>query len=88
MPNSMTDVEFVKALKSNMHSTFESPQGQEVMKFLEATCCWYQSIWNASHPDYALMNDGKRQVLSTIKTIMALSPEQIVSLAKGKEDAI
>lgn len=73
------------ALKSNMHATFDSPQGKEVMAFLENTCCWYQSVLDPNSPDMTLINDGKRQVLATIKTILNLSPDQIVLLAEQKE---
>ena len=83
--NAMTDPEYVKGLKSNMHATFDTPQGQDIMKFLEHTCSWYRSVWHPDSPDMTLINDGKRQVLATIKTILELSPEQIIHLAKDKE---
>jgi hypothetical protein len=83
--NSLTDKAYVAGLKSNFHATFDSPQGKEVMRFLEQTCCWYQSILVPSNPDLTLINDGKRQVVATIKTILELSPEQIVNLAEQKE---
>lgn len=73
------------ALKSNMHSVFDSPAGKEVMRFLEASCCWYRSVWEPSSPDLTLINDGKRQVLATIKTILECNPDQISDLAKDKE---
>ena len=82
----MTDRDYVAGLKSNMHVCFDSPQGKEVMKFLETTCCWYRSVWHPDSPDMTLINDGKRQVLATIKTILGLSPEQITELAKMKEE--
>ena len=73
-------------LKNNMHATFDTPQGQEVMRFLEHTCCWYQSCLVPSNGELTLVNDGKRQVLATIKTILTLSPDQIVDLVKRKEE--
>ena len=82
----MTDKEYVAGLKSNMHATFDSPQGKEVMRFLELTCCWYKSVWDPDRPDMTLINDGKRQVVATIKTILELSPDQIVNLARQKEE--
>jgi hypothetical protein len=81
----MTDIDYVGGLKSNMHATFDSPQGKEIMKWLEATCCWYRSVWSPDSPEMTLINDGKRQVLATIKTILELTPEQIVQLTKQKE---
>lgn len=82
----MTDRDFVAGLKSNMHVVFDSPQGKEVMRFLEMSCCWYRSVWDPQTPDLTLINDGKRQVLATIKTILECSPDQIVQLAKQKEE--
>jgi hypothetical protein len=81
----LTDKEYAAGLKSNMHTVFDTPQGKEVMEFLEHSCCWYQSVWDPNSPDMTLINDGKRQVLATIKTILKLSPEQIVALAEQKE---
>jgi hypothetical protein len=81
----MNDRNYVAGLKSNIHACFESPQGKEVMKFLEHTCCWYRSVWSPDNPDMTLVNDGKRQVVATLKTIMELSPDQIVALAQQKE---
>jgi len=78
----MSNREFVAGLKSNFHSTFDSPQGKEVLHFLEVSCKWYQSVWDSEHPDMTLINDGKRQVVATIKTILELSPDQLVELAK------
>ncbi len=73
------------ALKSNMHATFESPQGKEVMDYLEKSCCWYQSCLVPGNNDHTLINDGKRQVLATIKTILKCSPEQISALVSKAE---
>lgn len=86
MKHDMSDPKFVGALKSNMHATFDSPQGKEVLKYLEMTCCWYKSILDPDSPDMTLINDGKRQVIATIKTILELPAEQISALAKQKEE--
>jgi len=67
-------------LKSNMHSTFDTPQGKEVMRFLEKRCSWYDSVFNPTTPDMTLLAAGRREVLATIKTILKLTPEQIISL--------
>ena len=77
--------EDVKALKSNFHAVFDTPQGQEVLKFLEIRCNWYQSIFVPSNPDMTLINDGRRQVIATIKTMLELNPEQIIALINEKE---
>lgn len=82
----LTDKIYVESLKSNFHATFDSPQGKEVIKFLEKTCCWYQSTLMPGHPELSQQNDGKRQVLATIKTILELSADQIVQLTTEKEN--
>jgi hypothetical protein len=83
--NNMTDMDYVRSIKANLHAVFDTPQGQEVMRFLELSCSWYQPVYVPANPELTLINDGRRQVLSTIKSILELSPEQIVALAKQKE---
>lgn len=84
----LTNRDDVAALKSNMHAVFDTPQGKEVMHFLELSCCWYQSVWNSSDPDLTLINDGKRQVIATIKTFLELNPDQITEMVKRKEGQV
>ena len=81
------DVNFAAALKSNMHATFDSPQGKEVIRYLEQSCGWYRSIYTAgADRDEALINDGKRQVIATIKSILMLTPDQIAAIAEGEQN--
>jgi len=81
----LTDIDYVTGLKSNMEVTFNSPQGKEVLEYLEESCGWYQSVFNVQSPELTLINDGKRQVIATIKTIMRYTPTEIVALIKSKE---
>jgi len=85
MRNNLTDIAYVKELQSNLRVSLDTPAGKEVMKFLEASCGWYQSVFDPVNRDMCLVNDGKRQVLATLKTLMELTPEQIVAWAKEKE---
>ena len=78
----------IAGLKSNFHAVFDTPQGKEVLSFLERACGFYQSVFDPSHPDMTLINDGKRQVVATIKTILKYSPEQISALVNQKEGGI
>ena len=84
--NLMTDPAYVGSLKSNMHAVFDSPQGKEVMKWLEISCGWYHSVYSPQDPNMTLINDGKRQVVATIKTILELNTDQIVTMTKGTEE--
>jgi hypothetical protein len=82
----MTDKDYVTGLKSNLHAVFDTPQGKEVMKWLEVTCSWYRSVWDAQSSDLTLIHDGRRQVLASVKTILELNPDQIVELSKRMEE--
>lgn len=84
--NKMTDPSYVGALKSNMHAVFSTPQGKEIMRWMEISCGWYHSVYSPQDPSLTLINDGKRQVIATIKTIMDLNVEQIIELSRGKEE--
>lgn len=81
----LTDIQYVKDLKSNMHVLFDTPQGKEVMRYLEHACGWYQSVYDPQNGSMTLINDGKRQVVATIKSILRLSPDEIVKLIQTKE---
>jgi hypothetical protein len=82
----LTNIEYVKGLQSNLRSTFDTPQGKEVMKFLEEAVGYDQSIFEPTNRDMVLINDGKRQVVATLKTLLKLSPEQVIALAKKQEE--
>ena len=82
---SLTDPRTVKALVSNIRTTFDTPQGKEVMEFLEESCGWYESIFDPQTKDMVLINAGRREVLAPIKTFLKLTPEQIVAMAQQKE---
>lgn len=75
----LSNIEYVKALQSNLRATLDTPQGMEVMQFLEKLCGWYE--FSETDPNLILIGHGKRQVLATIKTLMRFPAEQIVSLA-------
>jgi hypothetical protein len=81
----LTDIDYVKALQSNLRTTFETPQGKEVMRFLEEACGWYESVFDPINRDMCLINDGKRQVVATLKTLLKLTPEEVVAQVREKE---
>lgn len=82
----LDDINTVKGLQSNLHICFDGVPGQEVMRFLEASCGWYESIFDPVNKDRILINAGKREVLATIKTLLNLSADQIVSMVKQREE--
>jgi len=82
----MTDLKSivaVKALQSNLRASLDTPQGKEVIVFLEEICGWYD--FEETDPNMILIKHGKRQVLATIKTLLELTPDQIVAVAQQKE---
>ena len=81
----MTDINDVKALQSNLHATFDGPQGQEVMRWLEDIVGYDASVFDPLSRENTWIQDGKRQVVATIKTLLKHKAEDIVSLAKQKE---
>jgi hypothetical protein len=81
----MKDAGYIAGLKQNMHSVFDTPQGKEVMEFLEASCGWYESVFDPDNRDRVLINAGRREVVATIKTFLKHTPEHILALAQQKE---
>ena len=81
----MTDIKYVTGLKSNMHVCFDSEHGKEVLRFLENICYWTPSVFNSNKTNDIIERDAARKVLGTIKTLLTISPEQIVALAKKAE---
>jgi len=79
------DIEYVKGLQKNLRVTFESPQGKEVMLFLEKLCSWYPTAFDTLETNEVIARDANRRVLGTIKTLIEQKPEIIVTLAKQEE---
>ena len=76
----------VQALQSNLRATFETPQGREVMTFLEESCGWYYSIFDPTNRDATLVNDGRRQVVATLKTLLRLTADEVVRINKQQRE--
>jgi len=79
----LRNIDEVKVLQGNLRATLGTDAGKEVIKFLDGICGWYD--FSASEPNAILIAHGKRQVLATLKTLLDLTPEQVVSLAIEKE---
>lgn len=76
----LSNIEDVKALQSNFRASLDTPQGKEVMVFLEQICGWYD--FQEREQNTILINHGKRQILATIKTLLRLKPEEIVAITE------
>lgn len=73
------------ALKSNVHATFDSPQGKETMRFLEKIGSWYPTVYDSGETNEIIARDANRRLIGTLKTILDLSPDQIIVLANRGE---
>ena len=81
----LTNLNEVKALHSHIRTQLDTPQGKEIMSFLEEACGWYESIFDPENRDRILVNAGRREVVATLHTFLRFNPEQIVAMAKQKE---
>jgi len=79
----LTNKKQVLGLQANIRTVFGGPPGQEVLKFLDDLCGWYD--FSATEPNDILVSHGKRQVLATIKTLLEKTPEEIITITKYTE---
>lgn len=75
------NVQEVKGLKQDLDQVFNTPQGKNVLKFMQELGGWYPTVWDSRDTNDIIYRDANRQLLGTIRTILDLSPEQIVALA-------
>jgi hypothetical protein len=76
------NLEDAKVLKNNVHMTFETPQGKETMKFLEKIGGWIPSIYDSGDTNEIIARDANRRLIGTLKSIMNLTAEQLVTLTQ------
>ena len=70
------------ALKSNIHATFDSPQGKEVMAYIEKIGSWIPTVFDSGETNEIIARDANRRLIGTLKSIMTCTPEQIMALTK------
>ena len=78
----LSNIDYVSGLKSNMHSCFDSPQGKEVLQYLEKICAWTPTVMDSNETNDIIARDATRKIYGTIQSILLLSPQQIVELAE------
>lgn len=79
----LTHPQEVRQLQDSMRVLFDTPQGKELMEFLEQICGWYD--FRGTDTNTILIKTGKRQVLATLKTLLSVTPEQIAQLAEMEQ---
>jgi hypothetical protein len=83
--NNLSDIRYVKDLQNSLR-IFDSEQGKVVMSFLESIGGWTPNIFDTLETNEVIARDANRRLIGTIKTLMTISPEAIVQLAKQKEE--
>jgi predicted oxidoreductase (fatty acid repression mutant protein) len=79
----LTNRDDVAALQANLHATFDTVHGKEVMKFLEKIGSWYPTVFDSQETNAVIARDANRRLIGTLKTMLTMSPEKIVALTKG-----
>lgn len=72
------------ALKKNIHATFESTYGKEAMKYIEKIGSWTPTMYDSGETNEIIARDANRRLIGTLKSIMILTAEQIVTLTQGE----
>ena len=81
----LKDIDYVKGVQSNLHATLDTPQGKEVMRFLEEMVGYNSTIFDPSNKENTWVRDGARQVVATLHTLLKQKADDIVLLANQKE---
>ena len=76
-------IDQIKGVQSNLIAVFSTPQGQEVMRYLEDIGSWYPKMDDSGETNEIIARDANRRFLGTIKTLLRLTPEQMMAL-KGE----
>ena len=71
-----------KALKKNIHATFESSHGKEAMNYIEKIGCWIPTVYDSGETNEIIARDANRRLIGTLKSIMILNADQIVALTE------
>ena len=75
-------IDEAKALKANIHATFESPQGKETMVYMEKIGSWFPTVYDSGDTNEIIARDANRRLIGTLKSIMTLTADQISQLTE------
>jgi len=70
----------VKALKNNVHLTFDTAHGKEVLAFIKKIGRYTATVYDSSETNDIIARDANRRLIQTIESIMTLNAEQILAL--------
>lgn len=72
------NVDEIRQLQDDLNTVFNNETGKRVMDFLEEISGQSLPIFDPSNINITLVNEGKRQIVLTIKTLLRLKPTQVV----------
>ena len=81
----LKNIDYVSQLKKDLDYVFSEGSGERVMEFLEYICGFWHPGYVPNDPTSIMLSCGKREVILSLKTIMKLSPEQIVQYKLERE---
>ena len=79
----LTDRESVKKLQNQIRLAFDNTNGEAVMEFLEQIGNWWPRLDDSNDTNAIIARDANRRLIGTIKSLMKLTPEQVVAMAKN-----
>ena len=65
-----------------MHATFDSPQGKEVMRYIEQIGHWFPTVYDTGDTNEIIARDANRRLVGTLKSILTITPQQLVALTE------
>ena len=65
-----------------MHATFDSPQGKEVMRYIEQIGHWFPTVYDTGDTNEIIARDANRRLVGTLKSILTITPAQLVALTE------
>lgn len=77
----LTDPAQAKALKQDIDYIFNTPQGKNVMRFMQEIGGWFPTVFDSNETNDIIARDANRRLIGTLRTMMEIAPEQIVTLA-------
>ena len=81
----LTNIDEVIGLMSNMRATFDTPQGKEVMRFIEQIGHWTPTVFDTLDTNEVIARDANRRLIGTLKSLLTLKPSEITQMANQGE---
>ena len=79
----LNTIDEIKGVQSNLIAVFGTPQGKEVMGYLEDIGSWWPRMDDSGETNEIIARDANRRLIGTLKTLLQLTPEQVMAL-KGE----